>query len=105
VTPRPDPQDYANRRQASPMFEIGSSLRAAQMPQRLELPQAKRDTRILAKYLGALETARSEHHDLDLLELVRSKPQRRKLQNALKYEVAERPEQQAPPGDETGARL
>jgi len=40
------------------MFEIGSSLRAARMRQRLELSQAERDTRIRAKYLGALEDER-----------------------------------------------
>jgi hypothetical protein len=36
----------------------------------------------------------AEHHDLELLELVRSKAQRRELKKAPKYEVAERPEQQ-----------
>jgi hypothetical protein len=40
------------------MFEIGSSLRAARMRQKLELSQAERDTRIRAKYLGALEDER-----------------------------------------------
>lgn len=40
------------------MFEIGSSLRAARMRQSLELSQAERDTRIRAKYLGALEDER-----------------------------------------------
>jgi hypothetical protein len=40
------------------MFEIGSSLRAARMRQELELSQAERDTRIRAKYLGALEDER-----------------------------------------------
>jgi cytoskeleton protein RodZ len=37
------------------MFEIGSSLRAARVHQKLELSQAERDTRIRAKYLRALE--------------------------------------------------
>jgi cytoskeleton protein RodZ len=40
------------------MVEIGSSLRAARMRQRLELSQVERDTRIRAKYLGALEDER-----------------------------------------------
>jgi cytoskeleton protein RodZ len=40
------------------MFEIGSSLRAARMRQRLELSHAERETRIRAKYLGALEDER-----------------------------------------------
>jgi hypothetical protein len=40
------------------MFEIGSSLRAARMRQRLELSQAEHDTRIRARYLGALEDER-----------------------------------------------
>jgi cytoskeleton protein RodZ len=40
------------------MFEIGSSLRAARMRQGLELSQAERDTRIRARYLGALEDER-----------------------------------------------
>src|SRR5712691_7379967 len=40
------------------MFEIGSSLREARMGQKLELSQAERDTRIRAKYLGALEDER-----------------------------------------------
>jgi hypothetical protein len=40
------------------MFEIGSSLREARMRQELELSQAERDTRIRAKYLGALEDER-----------------------------------------------
>jgi len=40
------------------MFEIGSSLRAARMRQALELSQVERDTRIRAKYLGALEDER-----------------------------------------------
>jgi cytoskeleton protein RodZ len=40
------------------MFEIGSSLRAARMRQRLELSEVERDTRIRAKYLGALEDER-----------------------------------------------
>jgi cytoskeleton protein RodZ len=40
------------------MFEIGSSLRAARMRQKLELSQAERDTRIRAKYLAALEDER-----------------------------------------------
>ena len=40
------------------MFEIGSSLRAARKRQELELSQAERDTRIRAKYLGALEDER-----------------------------------------------
>lgn len=37
------------------MFEIGNSLRAARMHQKLELPQVERDTRIRSKYLRALE--------------------------------------------------
>src|SRR5439155_18432542 len=49
-----------DRRQASPMFEIGSSLRAARMRQKLELSQAEHETRIRAKYLGALEDERFE---------------------------------------------
>jgi cytoskeleton protein RodZ len=40
------------------MFEIGSSLRAARMRQGLELSEVERDTRIRAKYLGALEDDR-----------------------------------------------
>jgi hypothetical protein len=40
------------------MFEIGSSLRAARMRQRLELSDVERDTRIRARYLGALEDER-----------------------------------------------
>lgn len=40
------------------MFEIGSSLRAARMRQGLELSEVERDTRIRAKYLGALEDER-----------------------------------------------
>ena len=40
------------------MFEIGSSLREARMRQQLELSQVERDTRIRAKYLGALEEER-----------------------------------------------
>jgi cytoskeleton protein RodZ len=40
------------------MFEIGSSLREARMRQRLELSEVERDTRIRAKYLGALEDER-----------------------------------------------
>ena len=51
-------ETMTDRRQASPMFEIGSSLRAARMRQKLELSQAERDTRIRAKYLGALEDER-----------------------------------------------
>src|SRR5712691_3115402 len=49
----------------------------------------------------------AEHHDLKLLERLRSKPQRRELQNAPKYDVAERPEQEpAPPRRrDGGARL
>jgi cytoskeleton protein RodZ len=42
------------------MFEIGSSLREARMRRRLELSQAERDTRIRARYLGALEDERFE---------------------------------------------
>jgi cytoskeleton protein RodZ len=42
------------------MFEIGSSLRAARMRQNLELSEVERDTRIRAKYLGALEDERFE---------------------------------------------
>jgi cytoskeleton protein RodZ len=42
------------------MFEIGSSLREARMRQQLELSQVERDTRIRAKYLGALEEERFE---------------------------------------------
>src|SRR6266498_2912625 len=56
--PRTGPRDYADRRQASRMFEIGSSLRAARMRQRLELSEDERDTRIRVKYLGALEDER-----------------------------------------------
>jgi cytoskeleton protein RodZ len=37
------------------MFEIGSSLRAARVRQKLELSQVERDTRIRSKYLRALE--------------------------------------------------
>jgi hypothetical protein len=37
------------------MFEIGSSLRAARMRQKLELSQVEHDTRIRSKYLRALE--------------------------------------------------
>jgi len=45
----------------------------------------------------------AEHHDLQLLELVGSKAQRNELENAGKYEVAERPEQRpAPPGRRDG---
>jgi cytoskeleton protein RodZ len=40
------------------MFEIGSSLRAARMRQRLELSQVEHDTRIRARYLAALEDER-----------------------------------------------
>ena len=40
----------------------------------------------------------AEHHDLQLLELLRAKTQRRELQHAAKHEVAERPQQRpAPP--------
>src|SRR5512133_2605925 len=42
------------------MFEIGSSLREARLRQRLELSDVERDTRIRAKYLGALEDERFE---------------------------------------------
>jgi hypothetical protein len=42
------------------MFEIGSSLREARTRQQLELSQAERDTRIRARYLGALEDERFE---------------------------------------------
>jgi len=42
------------------MFEIGNSLRAARIRQKLELSQAEGDTRIRAKYLGALEDERFE---------------------------------------------
>jgi hypothetical protein len=45
----------------------------------------------------------AEHHDLQLLELVRAKAQRRELQNASKYEVTERPDQEpAPSGRRDG---
>jgi cytoskeleton protein RodZ len=37
------------------MFEIGSSLRAARVREKLELSQVERDTRIRSKYLRALE--------------------------------------------------
>src|SRR5262249_14919442 len=37
------------------MFEIGSSLRAARVRQKLELSQVERETRIRPKYLRALE--------------------------------------------------
>jgi hypothetical protein len=48
----------------------------------------------------------AEHDDLQLLERVRSKTQRHKLQDASKHDVAERTEQRAAPlGDGTGARL
>ena len=40
------------------MFEIGSSLRQARQHRGLELADAERDTRIRAKYLGALEEER-----------------------------------------------
>ncbi len=40
------------------MFEIGSSLRGARMRQGLELSEVERETRIRAKYLGALEDER-----------------------------------------------
>ena len=40
------------------MFEIGNSLRAARIRQKLELSQAEGDTRIRAKYLRALEDER-----------------------------------------------
>ena len=42
------------------MFEIGNSLRAARIRQKLELSQAEGDTRIRAKYLRALEDERFE---------------------------------------------
>src|SRR6266852_9807389 len=40
------------------MFEIGSSLRGARMRQGLELSEVERETRMRAKYLGALEDER-----------------------------------------------
>jgi hypothetical protein len=42
------------------MFEIGNSLRAARIRQKLEVSQAEGDTRIRAKYLRALEDERFE---------------------------------------------
>jgi cytoskeleton protein RodZ len=42
------------------MFEIGNSLRAARIHQKLEVSQAEGDTRIRAKYLRALEDERFE---------------------------------------------
>jgi hypothetical protein len=49
----------------------------------------------------------AQHDDLEFLEPVRAKAQRRELQNASKYEVAERPEQEtgSPENGGTGARL
>jgi hypothetical protein len=45
----------------------------------------------------------AEHHDLQLLELARAKAQRSELQNASKYEIAERPDQEpAPSGRRDG---
>jgi hypothetical protein len=44
----------------------------------------------------------AEHDDLELLELVRSKTQRRELQNTSKHDVAERPEQRPAPSMTTG---
>lgn len=42
------------------MFEIGSSLREARVRRGLDLAQVERDTKIRAKYLGALEDDRFE---------------------------------------------
>src|SRR4029453_8732324 len=42
------------------MFEIGNTLRAARIRQKLEVSQAEGDTRIRAKYLRALEDERFE---------------------------------------------
>jgi len=55
---------------------------------------------------GALRVV-AEHHDLELPELVRSKPQRRELQKAPKHDVTERPEQEpaSPRRREGSARL
>ena len=48
----------------------------------------------------------AKHHDLQLLELLRAKTQRRELQHASKHDVAERPQQRpAPPWRRDGPRL
>jgi hypothetical protein len=68
------------------MFEIGSSLRAARMRQRLGLSQAEHDTRIRAKYLGALEDEGSLRNsariDRDRLEVAR--PPRREAADKIR---------------------